>query len=86
MLLAGAMTEVRSRISGCATVDCFRRAYLRESQEMVFDAHRTAFEFFGGVCRRGIYDNMKTAVDAFFVGKERRLQSPFRADVQALSG
>ena len=33
-----------------------------ESQEMVFEAHERAFHFFGGVCRRGIYDNMKTAV------------------------
>ncbi len=31
-------------------------AYMRESQEMVFDAHRRAFEFFGGVCRRGVID------------------------------
>ena len=30
-----------------------------------------AFAFFGGVPARGIYDNMKTAVDAVFVGKER---------------
>ena len=30
-----------------------------------------AFVFFGGVPTRGIYDNMKTAVDAVFVGKER---------------
>jgi transposase len=29
---------------------------------MVFDAHMRAFEFFGGVTQRGIYDNMKTAV------------------------
>ena len=41
-------------------------AYLRESQEMLFDAHDKAFEFFGGVTRRGIYDNMKTAVDKVF--------------------
>ena len=34
----------------------------RESQEMVFEAHERAFRFFGGVCRRGIYDNMKAAV------------------------
>ena len=27
--------------------------------------------FFKGTCRRGIYDNMKTAVDTIFVGKER---------------
>jgi hypothetical protein len=25
-----------------------------------------------GVCRRGIYDNMKTAVEAIFVGKTRK--------------
>ena len=45
------------------------RAYPRESQEMVFDAHNRAFALFGGACARGLYDNMKTAVDAVFVGK-----------------
>ena len=38
----------------------------------MFDAHDKAFQFYGGVCRRGIYDNMKTAVEAIFVGKARR--------------
>jgi transposase len=38
----------------------FVRAYPRESQEMVFDAHDRAFAFFKGACTRGIYDNMKT--------------------------
>jgi hypothetical protein len=46
-------------------------AYLRETQEMLFDAHERAFGFFGGACCRGIYDNMSTAVDAVFVGKKR---------------
>ena len=32
--------------------------YPRESQEMVFDAHERAFRFFGGVCHRGIYDDV----------------------------
>jgi len=45
------------------------RAYPRETQEMVFDAHDKAFAFFGGACARGIYDNMKTAVDAIFVAR-----------------
>jgi hypothetical protein len=36
----------------------FLVAYPRESQEMVFDAHARAFEFLGGVPRRGIYDNL----------------------------
>jgi hypothetical protein len=38
---------------------------------MVFDVHARGFTFFGGVPLRGIYDNMKTAVAAVFVGKER---------------
>ncbi len=49
----------------------FVRAYPRETQEMVFDAHERAFAFFKGACSRGIYDNMKTAVDAVFVGRDR---------------
>jgi transposase len=53
------------------------RAYPRESQEMVFDAHDRAFAFYGGSCERGIYDNMKTAVDAVFVGKERQFNRRF---------
>jgi hypothetical protein len=47
------------------------RAYPRETQEMVFDAHDRAFAFFKGGCTRGIYDNMKTAVEPIFVGRER---------------
>ena len=33
--------------------------------------------FYGGVCRRGIYDNMKTAVEAIFVGKARQYNRRF---------
>ena len=55
----------------------FVRAYFRETQELVFDAHDKAFVFYGGVCRRGIYDNMKTAVEAIFVGKARQYNRRF---------
>jgi transposase len=55
----------------------FLRAYPREAQEMVFDAHERAFAFFKGACQRGIYDNMRTAVDAVFVGKERQFNRRF---------
>jgi hypothetical protein len=55
----------------------FGRAYPRESQEMVFDAHDRAFAFFKGACQRGIYDNMKTAVDTIFVGRERAYNRRF---------
>ena len=53
------------------------RAYPRESQERVFDAHNRAFALFGGACARGIYDNMKTAVDTVFVGKVRTFNRRF---------
>jgi hypothetical protein len=55
----------------------FVRTYFRETQELVFDAHDKAFVFYGGVCRRGIYDNMKTAVEAIFVGKARQYNRRF---------
>ena len=55
----------------------FVRGYPRESQEMVFDAHAGAFEFYKGACTRGIYDNMKTAVEAVFVGKDRQFNRRF---------
>jgi transposase len=55
----------------------FVRAYPRESQEMVFDAHERGFTFFKGACTRGIYDNMKTAVETVFAGKERKFNRRF---------
>ncbi len=55
----------------CHSRMMFARAYMRESQEMVFYAYDKAFDFFRGTCTRGIYDNMKTAVEAVFIGKER---------------
>jgi hypothetical protein len=61
---------------------CFSRlfltiAYPRETQEMVFDAHIRAFELFRGVCRKGIYDNLKTAVNKVLSGKERSFNDRF---------
>ena len=61
----------------CHSRMLFVRAYPRETQEMVFDAHDRSFAFFKGACRRGIYDNMKTAVDTIFVGKERAYNRRF---------
>ena len=78
IVIAGAMTEVRiAHIRPCHSRFFLTVAYLRESQEMVFDAHRRAFEFFGGVARRGIYDNMKTAVCRILRGKERDFNRRF---------
>jgi transposase len=52
-------------------------AYVRESQEMLFDAHQQALAYFGGIPLRGIYDNLKTAVDSVFGGKERQFNRRF---------
>ena len=77
--LAGATTKVKAAHMRL----CHSRMYLvqifpRESQEMVFEAHERAFRLFGGVCRRGIYDNMKTAVSTVFVGKKRDYNRRFQ--------
>ncbi len=55
------------------------RAYLLQTHEMLFDAHWHAFRVFGGVPARGIYDNMKTAVDRVGRGKERQVNLRFLA-------
>ena len=52
-------------------------AYLREAQEMVFDAHWRAFSLWSGSCKRGIYDNLKTAVELIFSGKARQYNRKF---------
>lgn len=55
------------------------RAYLLQTQEMLFDAHAHALALLGGVARRGIYDNMRTAVDRVGRGKRREVNSRFAA-------
>lgn len=55
------------------------RAYPLQTHEMLFDAHNHAFAIFGGVPRRGIYDNMKTAVDKVRSGKQRDVNARFAA-------
>lgn len=57
------------------------RAYLLQTHEMLFDAHNHAFRVLGGVPRRGIYDNMRTAVDKVGRGKARTVNTRFLAMV-----
>src|SRR3974390_3321197 len=72
VLLSGVTVIVKiAHVRLCHSRMLFVRAYPRETQEMVFDAHDRAFALFKGTCRRGIYDNMKTAVETVFVGKDR---------------
>jgi DNA replication protein DnaC/transposase len=72
VLLNGVTVIVKAaHVRLCHSRMLFVRAYPRETQEMVFDAHDRAFALFKGTCGRGIYDNMKTAVETIFVGKDR---------------
>jgi len=59
----------------------FLRAYPQQTHEMLFDAHNHAFRVLGGVPRRGIYDNMRTAIDKVGRGKERQVNARFAAMV-----
>src|ERR1700758_1899542 len=78
VLLGGVTVTVKvAHVRLCHSRMLFARAYPRETQEMVFDAHARAFAFFRGGCTRGIYDNMKTAVDAVFIGKDRQFNRRF---------
>jgi transposase len=64
VLINGVTVMVKvAHVRLCHSRMLFARAYPRESQEMVFDAHDRAFALFKGACTRGIYDNMKTAVE-----------------------
>ncbi len=78
VLINGTTVTVKvAHVRLCHSRMLFARAYPRETQEMVFDAHDRAFAFFKGACTRGIYDNMKTAVETILVGRERAYNRRF---------
>lgn len=70
VLNVGAMQLSHSRNS-------YARVYPSQKQELLFDIHRRAFEHFGGIPRRVIYDNLKTAVKKILKGNHRNLQERF---------
>ena len=77
--LAGFQEEVKiAQFRLCHSRQPFCVAYRRETLEMVLDAHIRAFEFFGGVCYRGIYDNLKTVVIKVLMGKDRVFNRRFQ--------
>jgi transposase len=63
----------------CASRAFVLQAYPTQSHEMLFDAHTRSFIALGGIPRRGIYDNMKTAVDKVKKGKGRTVNTRFAA-------
>jgi len=65
-------------VRSCYSGACYVRAYETEKQEAFLDGHVRCFEFFGGVPRRGCYDNLKAAVIAVGKGQKRVLTERFR--------
>jgi transposase len=66
-----------SHMKLCASRAFWLVAYPSQGHEMLFDAHTRSFAALGGIARRGIYDNMKTAVDKVKKGKGRVVNERF---------
>lgn len=66
-----------SHMKLCASRAFWLVAYPSQGHEMLFDAHTRSFAALGGVPRRGIYENMKTAVDKVKKGKGRIVNARF---------
>ena len=66
-----------SHLKLCASRAFWLVAYPSQGHEMLFDAHTRSFTALGGIPRRGIYDNMKTAVDKVNKEKDRVVNTRF---------
>jgi hypothetical protein len=75
---------IHRKIQAAHTKLCASRAFMifaypSQSHEMLLDAHTRAFTALGWIPRRGIYDNMKTAVDKVSKGNGRVVNTRFFA-------
>jgi transposase len=61
---------------------CLVQAYPAESSEAFCEGHNVSFEFFGGVPRSILYDNLKLAV-ARILGDGRRLRTRVFSELQS---
>ena len=78
LLIGGIYRRMQvSHLKLCASRAFWLVAYPSQGHEMLFDAHTRSFSALGGVPRRGIYDNMKTAVDKVNKGKGRTVNARF---------
>ena len=82
LVIGGILRKViASHTKLCSSRAFFISGYPGQSHEMLFDAHNRAFAALGGVAKRGIYDNMKTAVDKVSKGNGRIVNTRFYAMV-----
>ena len=78
------MKESKKLVSFFAMKLCYSKkpfivAFPFEKQEAFFEGHKRAFEFFEGVPRRVMWDNVKTAVKKILTGRNRVEQQSFIA-------
>jgi transposase len=77
LVIAGVYRRLQlAHMKLCASRAFWLVAYPGQGHEMLFDAHTRGFAALG-IARRGIYDNMKTAVDKVKKGKGRVVNSRF---------
>ncbi len=77
-VIAGERTKLQiAQFKFCYSRAFILRAYPLQTHEMLFDAHNHAFRVLGGIPKRGIYDNMRTAVDKIKKGKARDVNLRF---------
>ena len=80
LVLGGIYRRVQvAHLKLCASRAFWLVVYPTQGHEMLFDAHTRSFAALGGIPKRGIYDNMKTAVDKVKKGKERVVNARFAA-------
>ena len=80
MVIGGVYYKLQvAHLKLCASRAFWLVAYPSQGREMLFDAHTRSFAALGGIPRRGIYDNMKTAVDKVGKGKGRSVNPRFKA-------
>ncbi|HEX5841524.1 MAG TPA: IS21 family transposase [Pseudomonas sp.] len=79
-IIAGKQTKLQAAHTKLSHSRAFTvRAYPLQTHEMLFDALTQAFRVLGGVPQRGIFDNMRTAVDRIGTGKARQVNARFAA-------
>ena len=79
-IIAGRQTKLQAAHTKLSHSKAFIvRAYPLQTHEMLFDALAQAFRVLGGVAQRGIFDNMRTAVDRIGTGKTRQVNARFAA-------
>ena len=79
LVIGGVYRKVQlAHMKLCASRAFWLAAYPGQGHEMLFDAHARCFAALG-IAKRGIYDNMKTAVDKVNKGKGRVVNSRFAA-------